>query len=115
MQSINVTAVTTTFMTALFGTAIGCVVLAVWAIAEWHDSFGPYLLAGSGIYLVGTLGLTVVYHVPRNNHLAPLRPDSSEAAHAWTHYLSAWTAFNHLRAAAALAASVALILALVVG
>ena len=59
MQSINVVAVTPVFMTALFGTALACVALAVWALADWHDSFRPYLLAGSALYLVGTIGLTM--------------------------------------------------------
>jgi uncharacterized membrane protein len=74
----------------------------------------PLPVAASGLYLLGTLGLTIAYHVPRNNQLAALRPDSAEAAHLWTGYLSEWTAFNHLRAAAALAASVAFTLATIV-
>jgi uncharacterized membrane protein len=45
MQSINVVAVTPAFMTALPG--IAAVAVAVWAVADWNDSFCPYLLAGS--------------------------------------------------------------------
>ena len=63
MQSISLTAVTPAFMTALLGTAVGCVLVTVWALAEWHGSFGPYLLAASGLYLLGALGLTIAYHV----------------------------------------------------
>jgi uncharacterized membrane protein len=48
MQSINLKAVTPAFMSALLGTAIGCVVVTVWAIAAWHDSFGPYLSPPAG-------------------------------------------------------------------
>src|SRR5918992_1277280 len=80
MQSINVMAVTPAFMTALFGTAVACVALAVWALADWDASFGPYLLAGSGLYLAGTIGLTMAYHVPRNDALATVEPTSPEAA-----------------------------------
>lgn len=113
MQSINVAAVTPAFMTALFGTAIGCVTVAAWAIVEWHASVGPYLLAAGGLYLLGTLGLTIVVHVPRNNRLATIRPDRAEATLAWPAFSSEWTAFNHVRATTALAASLALMLALV--
>ena len=114
MQSINIAAVTPAFMTALFGTAVGCVAVAVWALVEWHDSFGPYLLAGGGLYLVGTIGLTIGYHVPRNDALASVEPESTDAARRWTHYVAEWTAWNHVRAASSLAAAAALTLALVV-
>lgn len=116
MQSINVAAVTPAFMTALCGTAVGCVIVTAWAMVEWHASVGPYLLAAGGLYLLGTLGLTIVVHVPRNNRLATIRPDRAgraEATLAWSGFLSEWTAFNHVRAATAFAAGLALILALV--
>src|SRR5688572_3870371 len=70
MQSINVMAVTPVFMTALFGTGALCIALAVWALADWDDAYGPYLLAGSVLYLAGPIGLTMTYHVPRNDALA---------------------------------------------
>jgi uncharacterized membrane protein len=41
MQSINLVAVTPAFMTALFGTATAAVAVAVWALVDWNDSFGP--------------------------------------------------------------------------
>jgi uncharacterized membrane protein len=114
MQSINITAVTPPFMTALFGTAVACLAIGVWALLDWHDSFGPYLLAGSGTYLVGTIGLTVAYHVPRNDVLATLDPNVPDAARRWNRYLAEWTAWNHLRAVAALAAAAALTVAPIV-
>jgi uncharacterized membrane protein len=115
MQSINVVAVTPPFMTALFGTAAACVALAVWALVDWNDSFGPYLLVGSALYLLGTIGLTIAYHVPRNDALANVEPQSVEAAGRWTRYVQEWTAWNHVRAASALAASAAFTVALHVG
>jgi uncharacterized membrane protein len=53
-----------------------------------------------------------VFNVPRNNALAAVSPSSMEAAALWTDYLSTWTFWNHVRTAAALAASALLILAL---
>jgi uncharacterized membrane protein len=115
MQSINLVAVTPAFMTALFGTALACVALVVWALVDWDASFGPYLLAGGAVYLVGAIGLTVVYHVPRNNALAALPPQHAEAGGRWARYVTGWTRWNHLRAAASLAAAALLTLALRMG
>ena len=112
MQAINVAAVTFAFMAALFGTAAACGALAVWALFAWDERFVPYLLVGSSLYLIGTILLTIAYHVPRNEALARVEPHSVEAESHWKRYLSGWTAWNHLRAAAALAAATTLTIAL---
>jgi uncharacterized membrane protein len=39
----------------------------------------PYLLVGSAPYLVGTILLTIVYHVPRNEALANMEPRGADA------------------------------------
>jgi len=78
MQAINVAAVTFAFMAALFGTAAACGTLAVWALFAWGERFAPYLLVGSTLYLVGTILLTIAYHVPRNEALATVEPHSAD-------------------------------------
>jgi uncharacterized membrane protein len=95
-------------MTALFGTAVACVAVVVWALADWDDSFGPWLLAGAALYLVGTIGLTMAYHVPRNNALARVEPTDPGAEAHWRRYVVDWTRGNHVRVAAGLAAAAAL-------
>jgi uncharacterized membrane protein len=115
MQSINVVAVTPAFMTALFGTAVACIAVAVWALFELDEEFTPYLLAASALYLAGTIGLTMGYHVPRNNALAAVAPTSREGEIYWARYLAEWTRWNHVRVAAALAAAALLTVALRVG
>jgi uncharacterized membrane protein len=112
MQAINVAVVTFAFMAALFGTAVACGALALWALFAWDDRFAPYLLVGSALYLVGTILLTIVYHVPRNETLATMAPRGADAESYWPRYLSGWTAWNHVRAAAALAAATTLTIAL---
>lgn len=97
MNSINAAAVTPVFMTALFGTALACVALAVWALADWNGSYGQYLIAGPALYLGGTIGVTIAYHVPRNNALAAVQPTSDEAEAHWRRYLTEWTRWNHVR------------------
>jgi uncharacterized membrane protein len=115
MQAINVEAVTPAFMVALFGTAVACGALTVFALFAWDERFAPYLLAGSALYLVGTILLTIGYHVPRNEALARVEPHSTDAESHWTRYLSGWTIWNHVRAASSLAAAAMLTIALHVG
>jgi uncharacterized membrane protein len=112
MQAINVAAVTPAFMAALFGTALACGALIVSSFLVWGEPFAGYLLTGGVLYLLGVIGPTGVYHVPRNEALAEIEPSSAGAEDHWSRYLRGWTAWNHLRFAAALAASATLVLAL---
>lgn len=80
MQAINVAAVTPAFMTVLFGTAAVCGALALLA---WDERSAPYLLSGGAVYLVGTILLTIVYHVPRNEALAKIEPRDDGAESYW--------------------------------
>jgi uncharacterized membrane protein len=114
MQSINVMAPTPAFMTALFGTGLACVAVAIWALADWHDSYSPWLLAGGAAYLTGTIGLTLGYHVPRNNALAAVEPAGQDAEAHWMRYVADWTRWNHVRVGAGLAAAAAFTAALTV-
>ena len=115
MQAINVAAIPSVFFLTGLATALGCVALAGWALVEWHEPFAPHLLAGSAVYLAGAIVVTMAFNVPRNNSLATVDPEGAEAAGRWSRYLAEWTVWNNVRAAAALAASAALIWALLVG
>ncbi|MGH2846989.1 MAG: DUF1772 domain-containing protein [Thermoleophilaceae bacterium] len=106
MQSINVAAISFAFMLALFGTLVASVALAVWALADLGESYAPYLLAGGVVYAVGVIGVTGAFNVPRNNALAALEASDAGAAGYWGRYLSEWTAWNHVRSVAGLAAAV---------
>ena len=112
MQSINKLAVTPAFMAALFGTALACVGLAAWALVGWSQPPAPWVLAGSAVYLAGAIMVTIAANVPLNNGLAAVHPDGTGAVGRWSSYLSRWTAWNHLRSAAALAAAGLLCVAL---
>ena len=112
MQSVNAAALTPAFMTALFGTAAACLALIACSVLSWHQPYAGYLLAGGLLYLLGAIGITVTFHVPRNQALDRVRPGSPDAAGHWSRYVTTWTAGNHVRAAAALAAAAILTLAL---
>ena len=114
MQAINEAAPNPWFMTELFGTASLCLVLAVSALTRLGDGQAAYQLVGSALFLVA-IGLTIVYHVPRNDALALLDPRGQGAAVAWAHYRSGWTAWNHVRTLTSVAAATVLTLALRAG
>src|SRR5262245_58519881 len=115
MQSINVVVINPLFMTAFLGTAAACFFLAVSSLSRWSEPGETYILAGSLLYLAGVIMVTMVFNVPRNDALAAVDPASAEGVSLWTNYLSGWTAWNHVRTAASLAAAALLTIALMRG
>jgi uncharacterized membrane protein len=61
-------------------------------ILQWHDPRASYWLGGGVLYLIGTVLVTRLFNVPRNDTLAVVSPANSEAANLWVAYLSSWTA-----------------------
>jgi uncharacterized membrane protein len=113
MQSINVVVLNPGFLGLFMGTALACAVLLVYAVM-YSQAPGAWSLAvGSLCYLLGTFGVTMVFNVPRNNALAQIAPSGAESAGFWRGYVSGWTAWNHVRTAAALVAAALLVWALV--
>lgn len=112
MQSINIVVINPIFMTAMIGTGVTCLVLAVLSFFSWQRPGVGYLLAGSLLYLVGTIMVTMVFNVPRNDALAATEPTSVEGASLWSNYITTWTAWNHVRTVAALAAAASFTIAL---
>ena len=112
MQSINVVVLNPWFMTALFGTATACVLALISSLLRWHEPGSAYVLAGSVLYLVGSLLVTIVFNVPRNEALAAVAPTDPKGATLWAGYVASWTAWNHVRTAASLAAAASFSVAL---
>jgi uncharacterized membrane protein len=108
MQSINILAVTPAFMAALFGTAVACLGLVAWAAISSGERPTALVIAGGALYLVGTIGVTIACNVPLNDGLAMLHPQDAGAASRWAEYVAKWTAWNHVRTVAALAAAAVL-------
>ncbi len=112
MQAINIVVINRSFMLAFFGTAILCLVLLAAAYLRWSDGSGKLLLLGSLLYLVGTIGVTMVFNVPLNNALAAAKPETAEAATLWAYYLERWTMWNTVRTVAPTAAMILFVTAL---
>lgn len=111
MQSINIVVINPWFMGSFFGTALLCIATAIAAVTTGHPAT-PWIMAGALIYIFGSIGVTIVFNVPRNEALGRHAPESAEATALWKNYLVEWTAWNTVRTVASLAASAVFIIAL---
>jgi uncharacterized membrane protein len=112
MQAVNVKIITPLFMLVFLGTALASVVLSIGAFVTWPAPSAPYLLAGSALYMLGVILVTMAVNVPKNNALDRLVPADGNAASAWQEYVRSWTAWNHVRSVASLAATACFVLGL---
>ena len=112
MQSVNVAILNPVFLTVFMGTAVLSLVIAVAAIWNWSADGSGWLLAGSLLYLVGILAVTMLFNVPLNDALAAVDPASGEGAALWERYLDVWVKWNHVRTVSGLCALAAFMMAL---
>ena len=112
MQSINNVVINPLFLTAFLGTGAISAALGVLSLIRRQQPGAIYLLIGSLLYLAGTLLVTIIFNVPRNNELAVVEPANINAADIWRDYVKVWTAWNHVRTIAAFAAALLFTIAL---
>ena len=105
MQSINVVVLNSWFLGAFIGMAIVSLGAGGLALAGWGRPFAPFFLGGALFYLVGTFLVTMLGNVPLNNQLAAVSATDPAARDVWGHFVSRWTAWNHVRTAAAMVAA----------
>lgn len=113
MQSINVVVLNPLFLTPFVGTALLGALLAAGGL--FLRPARPALVVAGLLYLVGTFAVTILCNVPRNDALALVDPTSADAARLWAVYVRSWTAWNHVRCGASVAASALLTFALRTG
>lgn len=112
MQAINRQAPTPLFMLILFGTGAACLALGVRAAMNLDDPVSRSRLVACALYIVGVVLMTVGYHVPRNERLGALDPNSVDGIAYWAIYLEEWVRLNHVRTIAALTAALLLTMSL---
>ena len=101
MRRVNVVAVRAPFMFVFFGSALtAAAVLVVELVTGAH----PLVVVGA-VLALASFAVTVVRNVPLNNELAGPTGD-------WQRFEPRWRRANHLRAALAIGAAVALITSL---
>lgn len=108
MQSINVVVLNVLFLGVFLGTAVACALVALIAILSWPQPGSMWMVAGSLLYLVGTILVTIRRNVPLNDMLATLPAEAPDSGARWNMYVRRWTAWNHARTAAAIAAAAAI-------
>ena len=105
MQRINVTVLNPLFFTVFFGTGVIALIVAVGTPNVWGAPGAVLSRIAAVLYLFGTLGVTIVRNVPLNEKLAATALTDATLASTWSHYLKAWTWWNHVRTIAAVLAA----------
>ena len=100
MNAINATILRSAFMPLFFGSTVISLLLIAVGIWHWgHPGAGRALIAGL-TYFVGMFVVTAACNVPLNNALARVGGSGDEARSMWQTYLTRWTRWNTVRAAA---------------
>ncbi|WP_407975692.1 DUF1772 domain-containing protein [Brucella pseudogrignonensis] len=107
MQSINITVINGTFFAVFFGTALLCLAIIALGLMGF-GSLSKWTMIGAGIYLIGTIGVTMIMNVPLNDQLAVMDANAPASADVWIAYVRDWTLWNHVRTVAALVAALML-------
>jgi len=103
MQSINVVVINPMFMGAFIGTAIFSAAIAIIALGGWAGPSPHWFFVGALHYVFGTFFVTAFGNVPLNDRLERVSPEENERL--WSHYLSKWTFWNHIRTTTAVIAA----------
>lgn len=110
MKAINVAILNPLFFALFFGTTAACLFALIEGLSHRSVPGAAFLWAGSLLYLAGGFGVTTAFNVPLNDALAAT--SGHESARVWADYLTHWTAWNHVRTVASLAATACFALAL---
>ena len=114
MQEINREAPKAPLKSLFFGTALVSAALLVDGLDYLDEVAARYQVAAGVLFLVGVIVLTGMYHVPRNDKLDQLDPESSHGQRYWEIYRHQWTRMNHIRTITPAVAAVLLAVSLVV-
>jgi uncharacterized membrane protein len=102
MQHMNKVIVNPLFMLVFMGTTVSCAVLGAWALFKLDGSVRVLILLGCALYLVGAFLLTGGYHIPKNDALDKVNPQSADAVKIWADFMRQWVPWNNVRALASL-------------
>ena len=112
MQSMNVAVPNPMFLGVFLGTGLVCLALAIISVVRWEQPGAMLILAAALLYLIGSIGVTIIFNVPMNNTLNAADPSSSAGQELWQNYLTNWTFWNHIRTITSLGSFASFIAAL---
>ena len=108
MRAVNANIRNAGFAFVFFGPAPFAVLAAALAAAAKKRAVASAALGAAALYGAGVLAVTFAANLPLNEALAAASVAPGTAAEVWRAYAEPWTAWNHLRAAAASLAFAAL-------
>jgi uncharacterized membrane protein len=115
MRGINAEAQTNgAFLLLFLGATLLALGVGVTAVLDLSRPGAGYVLAGVALTAVA-FAVTMAFNVPLNSRLDGVDPaalSSVDALREWNAYLTPWTAWNHVRAAAPLVGSVLMLVGL---
>ena len=109
MQAINVSVINPLFLGVFIGTGPFLAVLA--GLDLYGGTHNRYLLAGTLVYVVGVVAVTILGNVPLNDRLAAV-DTTKMGPGTWARYARPWLRYNHTRALAGAVSAALLTLAL---
>jgi uncharacterized membrane protein len=101
MQLLNVEIINPIFLLVFVGSVICCIATIMLSLTSEASKNSALAVSGAAIYLLGSIVVTAVFNIPRNNALAAISQNPIESAAFWSTYLSEWTFWNHIRLVAA--------------
>lgn len=109
MQHININAIRLPFMVVFFGSVAMSLAVVITELTLGADTrASPSRIVGAGLALAA-FGITIVRNVPLNNTLARIAPGVPDVEARWNVFNRAWSAANHTRTTAAIAATIVLV------
>ena len=115
MQEINREAPKPPLMILMFGTALVSLALILVQAGDFAAEVSArYQVAAGVIFIISVIMLTGMYHVPRNDRLDRLDPESTQGQSYWQTYGREWTRMNHVRTIAPAVAAILPAISLVV-
>ncbi|MBV1877151.1 MAG: DUF1772 domain-containing protein [Pseudomonadales bacterium] len=105
MQQVNIDVFCWSFSLLFFGLPVVFLGFAIYAFIYLPVVVAAIFIAGSMVYLMGSLLVMAVANVPLNNRLARLDPEADNACEVWQAYQVKWTGWNHVRVVACLGSS----------
>jgi len=109
MNAINEDILKSLFLPLFLATTFASLILAALGLYRLGTPGALPMLAGGLVYFLGMFVVTMFFNVPLNNALAA---SGSGSEQAWAIYLRRWTAWNHVRTVASMAACMLFILSL---
>ena len=111
MQEINVTVFRSVFLTTFFALVPAMIGLSIYLVSRLESAATSLVLAGTGIYILTVVPVTIVGNVPMNQKLAKMNSSSPETITYWRRYGTGWTRLNHVRTIGSFASALCFLLA----